>query len=127
MEQFHLFCKSTYVKLLSKVQEIEALEKSAVRVFNRFLDSLEDRLGQRRLVLMFDEFELIETKIDAGKLDADLLGYFRSLMQHRQGLLFIFTGTHRLEEMSHDYWSILFNIARVCASNCMSIRCSRRS
>lgn len=91
--------------------EIEAFEKSAVRTFNRFLDRLDDSLGDRRLIIMFDEFELIEGKISEGKLDADLLGYFRSLMQHRQRLVFIFTGTHRLEEMSHDYWSILFNIA----------------
>jgi hypothetical protein len=91
--------------------EIEAFEKAAVRTFNRFLDRLEDGLGERRLVIMIDEFELIEGKIAEGKLESDLLGYFRSLMQHRQALVFIFTGTHRLEEMSHDYWSILFNIA----------------
>jgi WD40 repeat protein/AAA+ ATPase superfamily predicted ATPase len=84
---------------------------SPTRAFSRFLDALEDSLGDRRAVLMFDEFELIETKIADGKLDADLLGYFRSLMQHRDRVVFIFTGTHRLEEMSHDYWSILFNIA----------------
>ncbi|MBK8903647.1 MAG: AAA family ATPase [Anaerolineaceae bacterium] len=90
---------------------VEAFANSAVRTFNRFLDRIEDNLDERRLVIMFDEFELIESKINEGKLTADLLGYFRSLMQHRQGLVFIFTGTHRLEEMSHDYWSILFNIA----------------
>lgn len=90
---------------------LETFETSPTRVFNRFLDTLEDHLGDRRVVVMFDEFELIEHKIVEGKLDANLLGYFRSLIQHRDGLTFIFTGTHRLEEMSHDYWSILFNIA----------------
>jgi WD40 repeat protein len=90
---------------------IDAFDKAPVRVFNRFLDQLEDKLGNRQLIIMFDEFELIEDKIEEGKLEADLLGYFRSLMQHRTRLVFIFTGTHRLEEMSHDYWSILFNIA----------------
>ncbi|MFC1975110.1 two-component regulator propeller domain-containing protein [Chloroflexota bacterium] len=89
----------------------DAFEASPTRTFNRFLDTLEDHLGDQRVVVMFDEFELIERKITEGKLDADLLGYFRSLIQHRDHLVFIFTGTHRLEEMSHDYWSILFNIA----------------
>jgi WD40 repeat protein len=84
---------------------------SPIRAFNRFLDALEDQLGDQRVVVMFDEFELIESKIAQGKLDADLLDYFRSLMQHRSRLIFIFTGTHRLEEMSQDYWSIFFNIA----------------
>ncbi len=88
-----------------------AFEAAPTRVFNRFLDTLEDSLAGRRIIVMFDEFELIEDKIVEGKLDASLLGYFRSLMQHRDPLVFIFTGTHRLEEMSQNYWSILFNIA----------------
>ncbi len=81
------------------------------RTFSRFLDTVEDTLGERKAVLIFDEFELIESKIAEGKLEADLLNYFRSLIQHRHRLVFIFTGTHRLEEMSHNYWSILFNLA----------------
>jgi len=32
-------------------------------------------------------------------------------MQHHQKLGFIFVGTHRLETLSSDYWSIFFNIA----------------
>lgn len=89
----------------------ESFSASPTRSFNRFLDRLEDGLDGQRVVVMFDEFELIESKIADGKLDADLLNYFRSLMQHRDRLIFIFTGTHRLEEMSHDYWSVFFNIA----------------
>jgi hypothetical protein len=87
------------------------LSAAPTRLFNRFLDSLEMKLGDRRIVLMVDEFELIEAKISEGKLESEILGYFRSLIQHRKGLIFIFVGTHHLQEMSHDYWSILFNIA----------------
>ena len=89
----------------------DRLATAPVRAFNRFVDALEAQLGGRRLALLFDEFELLEQKIREGKLDADILYYLRSLIQHRQGLVFIFTGTHRLEEMTHDYWSILFNLA----------------
>ncbi|MBK6712100.1 MAG: hypothetical protein IPG51_17465 [Chloroflexi bacterium] len=32
-------------------------------------------------------------------------------MQHSEGLSFVFVGTRHLEEMSADYWSVLFNIA----------------
>lgn len=93
------------------IPEITADTPSPNRLFNRFIDNLCRELGKRRLLLIFDEFELIEGKIAEGKLDANILDYFRSLIQHRDNLVFIFTGTHRLEEMSHDYWSILFNIA----------------
>ncbi|TET15511.1 MAG: hypothetical protein E3J82_00835 [Candidatus Thorarchaeota archaeon] len=44
-------------------------------------------------------------------MEDDIFDYFRSLMQHRSALVFIFVGAHRLEEMTHDYWSIFFNIA----------------
>jgi hypothetical protein len=32
-------------------------------------------------------------------------------MQHSRNLAFLFAGTHRLEDLTADYWSILFNIA----------------
>lgn len=88
-----------------------ALKENPVRAFTRFVDALETSLTGKRLILMFDEFELIEQKIAEGKIDVNLLDYFRSLMQHREYLVFIFTGTHHLEKMSQEYWSVLFNIA----------------
>lgn len=78
--------------------------------FDRFMDAAEVALKGRRCVVMLDEFELIEAKIAQG-MDAGVLHYFRNLMQHRDSLLFIFAGTHRLQEMTHDYWNILFSIA----------------
>lgn len=92
------------------VPDIEGAD-APMRAFDRFLSQLCGALDERRLLIIFDEFELIETKIADGTLDTTLLDYFRSIIQHRDNLVFIFTGTHRLEEMSHDYWSTLFNIA----------------
>ena len=94
-----------------EVPVIDAQTPAPLRVFDRFLDSLGRVLGERRVLLLFDEFELIESKIAAGTLDVNLLDYFRSLIQHRDMLVFVFTGTHQLEDMTHDYWSMLFNIA----------------
>ncbi len=89
----------------------ESFDANPTRTFNRFLDALEKELGEKRVVLMLDEFELLQAKIAQGKLDPDLPGYFRSLLQHRERLTFIFSGAHRLEEMGQDYWSVLFNVA----------------
>jgi hypothetical protein len=44
-------------------------------------------------------------------LPPTIFPYLRHLMQHSDGLSFVFVGTRRLEEMSADYWSVLFNIA----------------
>jgi hypothetical protein len=63
------------------------------------------------LLLVFDEFEAFENLVDDGILPPTLFPYLRHLMQHSEGLSFVFVGTRRLEEMSADYWSVLFNIA----------------
>ena len=63
------------------------------------------------LLLVFDEFEAFENLVQDGILPPTLFPYLRHLMQHSDRLSFIFVGTRRLEEMSADYWSVLFNIA----------------
>lgn len=63
------------------------------------------------IVLAFDEFEALESLVNDGILPATFFTFLRHLMQHGTGLSFIFAGTHRLEEMTSDYWSVLFNIA----------------
>jgi hypothetical protein len=82
------------------------------RTFEKtFLPSVFQTLGPRQLLLLFDEFEELEMRVASGKLEPTIFSFFRHLMQHEQRLGFIFVGTHRLEELSADYWSILFNIA----------------
>jgi len=63
------------------------------------------------LLLVFDEFEAFENLVNDGILPPTFFTYLRHLMQHSNHLSFIFVGTRRLEEMTSDYWSVLFNIA----------------
>jgi pSer/pThr/pTyr-binding forkhead associated (FHA) protein/AAA+ ATPase superfamily predicted ATPase len=97
------------IKVLPPEPDASFSEQPAM-VFDHFIDAVEDALRGQRFVVMFDEFELIESKITQG-MDAGVLNYLRNLMQHRKSLIFIFTGTHRLQEMTYDYWSIFFSIA----------------
>lgn len=78
---------------------------------SRFLRGVYDALGEKNLLLMFDEFEELQKRVEDGKLTADIFPYLRNLMQHERRLDFIFAGTHKLEELAAEYWSILFNIA----------------
>ena len=87
-----------------------ALDPSAV-FRRRFLREALQVLGERRLLIMFDEFEVIEQLIESGRLRARVLPYLRSLVQHEQNVSFMFAGTHRLDELTGDYWSVLFNLA----------------
>lgn len=68
-------------------------------------------LGQRRLLLMIDEFESLEEAVKADRLPQTVFPFFRHLMQHQQKISFIFCGTHQLHELTRHYWQIFFNAA----------------
>jgi hypothetical protein len=76
-----------------------------------FLPAVFEAIGGRQLLLLFDEFEELEMRVESSKLDPTIFPFFRHLMQHGGDLGFVFVGTHRLEALSSDYWSIFFNIA----------------
>lgn len=104
--------------LEARGQEIEvpsaaAWREDPTRLFrNNFLPSVKDKLPPETiLLLVFDEFEAFENLVNDGILPSTLFTYMRHLMQHSEGLSFAFVGTRRLEEMTSDYWSVLFNIA----------------
>jgi hypothetical protein len=83
----------------------------------RFLRGVAEALpvganGQpKHLLLMFDEFEELQKRVQDGKLEPEIFPFLRNLMQHEECVDFVFAGTHKLEELGAEYWSILFNIA----------------
>ncbi len=79
----------------------------------RFLNEVEDRIqGGRWLVLMLDEFEMIEEKIKDGAIRQDVLYQFRDAMLNRPRLAIVLAGLHTLDEMTRDYWSPFFSGSR---------------
>lgn len=79
---------------------------------HEFIPSVRQQLtAETTLLLVFDEFEAFENLVNDGILPSTLFTYMRHLMQHSDGLSFAFVGTRRLEEMTSNYWSVLFNIA----------------
>ncbi|MCK6624140.1 MAG: FG-GAP-like repeat-containing protein [Anaerolineae bacterium] len=92
--------------------ELADFQERPSGVFERtFLPAVFEAIGSRRLLLLFDEFEELEIRVASGKLEATIFPFFRHLMQHADKVGFVFVGAHRLEELTADYWSILFNIA----------------
>lgn len=76
-----------------------------------FLPMVWDAIDYHHLLLVFDEFEEMATRVEDGKVDKDIFPYLRHLMQHTERLDFIFAGTYKLREITQEYWSILFNIS----------------
>ncbi len=94
---------------LPKRSEYERAPEFTFR--SRFLRSVVGQLDSRNLLLMFDEFEELQQRVEDGRLESDIFSFLRNLMQHEPRLDFVFSGTHKLEELGAEYWSILFNIA----------------
>jgi len=76
--------------------------------FDSFLGQVETALGEKRLVLAIDEYELLAEKIKDEILDKALIGYLRGLMQGTAQLTLVFAGLHTQEQMmrdySHEFW-----------------------
>lgn len=72
--------------------------------FRNLIDRIAGALHGRKLVLMFDEYELFETHIQHGRLTTDILNLLASWMEARSGIFIVFTGSDRIEERSPQFW-----------------------
>jgi hypothetical protein len=91
---------------------LQELGDSPQHVFQRrFLPRIRERIGDRTLLLCIDEFEELGARVRSGALPKSVFSALRHLMQHGEQLAFIFSGTHKIEDMIGDYWSVLFNVA----------------
>ena len=95
------------------VPALAAWQEDPTYLFQReFLPQVKALLPpENSILLVFDEFEAFESLVEDGIIPSTFFTYLRHLMQHQDQLGFIFVGTRRLEEMTSDYWSVLFNIA----------------
>jgi outer membrane protein assembly factor BamB len=96
-----------------KAEFVEGSRPDPIFAFDCFLDEVQDVLRPRhqKLILLLDEFELLEEQVNKGVLKPEIFSYLRSLMQKRQYMHFLLSGTHHIEWLTHDYWSVFFNIA----------------
>jgi hypothetical protein len=73
-------------------------------VFVDYLEEVLSSLGDRTLLILMDEYELMEAKVDSGKLSHELFTFLAGLMDNMERLALIFTGSRRLEERDRKYW-----------------------
>ena len=94
--------------------------------FDRFLKQLDGQRGARQFIVAIDEFELLERKIEQGKLTPQLLDYWRGLFQSYSWFVMAFAGLHTLEEMTRDYWQPLFGSVTKIPVSFLSAEAARR-
>lgn len=78
--------------------------------FRALLDDFTQRIPGRRIVLLIDEFEVIDDQIQRGHLDPSVLEQLRHLFQHHEDIAVVLTGSYRLRRLHQEYWSPLFGI-----------------
>ncbi|MGD2088654.1 MAG: AAA-like domain-containing protein [Candidatus Aminicenantes bacterium] len=77
--------------------------------FRQFIKEIKPELGERTIVLMIDELEVLQTKVKDDRISRTFFSNLRHLMQHETKLVFLFCSIHKPEEMSVDDWSIFSN------------------
>ena len=84
-------------------------EQNPFTNFERFIDNVLLSAGHRKLLLLFDEYELIEDKVEDNKISKDIFFFLSGLVEHKIGLFLIFAGNHRLQERKKNYWQPLLH------------------
>jgi GTP pyrophosphokinase len=74
------------------------MKRDPLGFFRGFLENVPD-LRNKHIVLILDEFQLLSELYDEQVTLADINRYFRSMIQHRQGLSVIFCGGGVLETL----------------------------
>jgi uncharacterized protein len=91
---------------LSKPQEGEFKHHTFTR-FDDYLDRVENlsrRIG-KQLLLTFDEYERMEEGVRTGSITREVFNQLRHIVQHRERLVVLFSGSHRFEEARTVNWA----------------------
>ncbi len=92
-----------------KADDFDDNDNAAYKFETKFLRSIKGKIENLRLVIMIDEFESLEEAVRERSIPKRVFKNLRNLMQHQKEILFLFCGTHRLSELTREYWDIFLN------------------
>jgi hypothetical protein len=78
-------------------------QTTPTEVFRRFLKDLKVHFPTRSILLLIDEYEILEAKIVEGSLSPHVLTFFAGLLE-TELVSFVFTGSRRLETRDQTLW-----------------------
>ncbi|MFV9505644.1 MAG: AAA-like domain-containing protein [Oscillochloridaceae bacterium umkhey_bin13] len=86
-------------------------ERPDATLLRQILPAVKVAVGERQLVLLLDEFEELERRVQDQQIDRAVLGLLRFVMQHEPSLTLLLVGSSPPEELRHDLWPDLLNTA----------------
>jgi hypothetical protein len=78
--------------------------------FEHLVKKIDLVMGDKKLILMFDEYELFETNIDSGIISPKILNLLANLIEHKR-VFIVFTGSDNLEARNKPYWGLFLSKA----------------
>ena len=85
-------------------------DEHSFETFRLYLAAAVEAAKPRRVLLMLDEFDELQERIDDGTISPQVPTNIRHLLQHQPGVCAIITGSRRLKRLREDYWSALFGL-----------------
>ena len=86
---------------------LEHFRKYPFSALDEALDHVEELSRQigKRILLTLDEYERLEEGLTEAKLTTNVLHQIRTIVQHRDRIVVLLSGSHRFEELSAVNWS----------------------
>ena len=81
-------------------------EGHPARALEELIDDVQRMYAGKRLVFMFDEYVVLDTKVSEGELSGNVVLFLASLLE-RRGISFVFTGSTHLQALSGDHWKMM--------------------
>lgn len=87
--------------------QLEQFETNAFTRLDQYLDQFEKLIQQRgkRILLSFDEYEALEESITNADISKNVLGKLRNIIQHRERIVVLVSGSHRFDELTGLNWA----------------------
>jgi hypothetical protein len=78
--------------------------EGSLAAFQHLIVKFNEQLGGKKLVLLFDEYEIFESHIANKLISTEILHLFANWIEHKEGVFIVFTGSDKLEERKAEYW-----------------------
>ncbi len=80
---------------------------SAAQSFELVLDDAMTAHPDKTFLFLFDEYEILESKIERKELSPMVIPYLAGLLERKRRISFIFTGSRNLEERPTAHWRLM--------------------
>ena len=101
-------------------------DEHSFETFRLYLAAAVEAAKPRRVLLMLDEFDELQERIDDGTISPQVPTNIRHLLQHQPGVCAIITGSRRLKRLREDYWSALFGLGYRIGISALPIDAAKR-